>query len=232
MTKVIERNTTIPARRTETFSTAEDNQTAVDVVVLQGERERAADNRVLGPVPAGEHPAGAARRAADRGDLRHRRQRHPERLGPGQGHRRRAADHHQRELEPGPGRGRADGRRRRAAPRRGPAAAAGGRRPQRARRGRLPGGTPPRRSSATRCPCTRRPAPRCWSPTPGRRSRRRRRSTGCASLTTELQQVYHGLGASASGPPGGPGRQDRRPRARSGLRAGRRRRHRRRVHDQ
>ena len=47
-TKVIERNTTIPARRTETFSTAEDNQSAVDVVVLQGERERAADNRTLG----------------------------------------------------------------------------------------------------------------------------------------------------------------------------------------
>jgi molecular chaperone DnaK len=48
MTKVIERNTTIPARRTETFSTADDNQSAVDIVVLQGERERAADNRVLG----------------------------------------------------------------------------------------------------------------------------------------------------------------------------------------
>ena len=47
MTKVIERNTTIPARRTETFSTAEDNQTAVDIVVLQGERELAADNRQL-----------------------------------------------------------------------------------------------------------------------------------------------------------------------------------------
>jgi molecular chaperone DnaK len=47
MTKVIERNTTIPARRTEVFSTAEDNQTAVDVVVLQGERELAADNRQL-----------------------------------------------------------------------------------------------------------------------------------------------------------------------------------------
>jgi molecular chaperone DnaK len=47
MTKVIERNTTIPARRTETFSTAADNQTAVDVVVLQGERELAADNRQL-----------------------------------------------------------------------------------------------------------------------------------------------------------------------------------------
>jgi molecular chaperone DnaK len=46
-TKVIERNTTIPARRSETFSTAEDNQTAVDVVVLQGERELAQDNRQL-----------------------------------------------------------------------------------------------------------------------------------------------------------------------------------------
>jgi molecular chaperone DnaK len=46
-TKVIERNTTIPARRTETFSTAEDNQTAVDVVVLQGAREMADDNRQL-----------------------------------------------------------------------------------------------------------------------------------------------------------------------------------------
>jgi molecular chaperone DnaK len=48
MTKVIERNTTIPVRRTEVFSTAEDNQPAVDIVILQGERERAADNRVLG----------------------------------------------------------------------------------------------------------------------------------------------------------------------------------------
>ena len=48
MTKVIERNTTIPARRTEVFTTAEDNQSAVDIVVLQGERERAADNRVIG----------------------------------------------------------------------------------------------------------------------------------------------------------------------------------------
>jgi len=47
MTKVIERNTTIPARRSETFSTAEDDQSAVDVVVLQGERELAADNRQL-----------------------------------------------------------------------------------------------------------------------------------------------------------------------------------------
>jgi len=48
MTRLIERNTTIPTRRSQVFSTAEDNQTAVDVVVLQGERELAADNRVLG----------------------------------------------------------------------------------------------------------------------------------------------------------------------------------------
>jgi molecular chaperone DnaK len=48
MTKLIERNTTIPVRRDETFSTAEDNQTAVDIHVLQGEREMARDNRTLG----------------------------------------------------------------------------------------------------------------------------------------------------------------------------------------
>src|ERR1700730_7745875 len=62
MTKIIERNTTIPARRSEVFTTAVDNQPAVDIVVLQGEREVAKDNRVLGrfklenirPAPRGE----------------------------------------------------------------------------------------------------------------------------------------------------------------------------------
>ena len=62
MTRIVDRNTTIPVRRSETFSTAADDQPAVDVVVLQGERERAADNRVLGrfqlgdirPAPRGE----------------------------------------------------------------------------------------------------------------------------------------------------------------------------------
>jgi molecular chaperone DnaK len=48
MTKLIERNTTIPARKSEVFSTAEDDQTAVDIHVLQGERELARDNRTLG----------------------------------------------------------------------------------------------------------------------------------------------------------------------------------------
>ena len=48
MTKLIERNTTIPVKKTEVFSTAEDSQTAVDLHVLQGERSLAADNMTLG----------------------------------------------------------------------------------------------------------------------------------------------------------------------------------------
>jgi len=48
MTKMIERNTTIPCRKSQIFTTAEDNQPAVEIVVLQGEREMARDNRVLG----------------------------------------------------------------------------------------------------------------------------------------------------------------------------------------
>ena len=48
MTILIPRNTTIPTRKTEIFSTAEDNQTAVDIHVLQGERPMAGDNKTLG----------------------------------------------------------------------------------------------------------------------------------------------------------------------------------------
>jgi len=48
MTKLIERNTTIPSKRSETFSTADDNQTQVEVHVLQGEREMASGNKSLG----------------------------------------------------------------------------------------------------------------------------------------------------------------------------------------
>jgi molecular chaperone DnaK len=48
MTRLIERNTTIPSRKSEVFSTAEDNQPAVDIHVLQGERELARDNKSLG----------------------------------------------------------------------------------------------------------------------------------------------------------------------------------------
>ena len=48
MTALIQRNTTIPTRKTETFSTAADNQTSVEIHVLQGERPMAKDNRTLG----------------------------------------------------------------------------------------------------------------------------------------------------------------------------------------
>ena len=48
MTKMIERNTTIPTRKTEIYSTASDNQTSVEVHVLQGERQMASDNKTLG----------------------------------------------------------------------------------------------------------------------------------------------------------------------------------------
>src|SRR5439155_3703758 len=47
-TRLIERNTTIPTKKSQIFSTAEDNQTAVDIKVVQGEREFARDNKVLG----------------------------------------------------------------------------------------------------------------------------------------------------------------------------------------
>ncbi len=48
MTKLIERNTTIPTSKSQIFSTAEDNQTAVDIRIFQGEREFAKDNKMLG----------------------------------------------------------------------------------------------------------------------------------------------------------------------------------------
>jgi molecular chaperone DnaK len=86
MTKLIERNTTIPTKKTETFSTAADNQTSVEIHVLQGEREMARDNRTLGKFHSWG-PARAARRAPrsevvfdiDANGI-------PQRLGSGQGH--------------------------------------------------------------------------------------------------------------------------------------------------
>ena len=204
MTKVIERNTTIPARRTESFSTAEDNQTAVDVVVLQGERERAADNRVLGrfrlenirPAPRGE-PQVEVTFDIDANGILNVSARDKD-TGAEQKH------HDQRELQPRPVRGRADGHRRRAAPRRGRPHPRGGRRPQRARRGRPTRSNDAWASSATPRPSTSGPAPRCSSPTPARRSRRKAPLDRLRSLTAELQQIYHGLSSHpAAARPGG-----------------------------
>ncbi|MCQ2359463.1 MAG: molecular chaperone DnaK [Phascolarctobacterium sp.] len=56
-TKIIDRNTTIPTSRKQVFSTATDNQPSVDIHVLQGEREMAADNKTLGRFELGDIPA-------------------------------------------------------------------------------------------------------------------------------------------------------------------------------
>ena len=81
MTKLIQKNTTIPTKAQQVFSTADDNQSAVTIHVLQGERDVAARQQEPRPVQPRGHPPVPARHAADRGHVRHRRERHPARVG-------------------------------------------------------------------------------------------------------------------------------------------------------
>jgi molecular chaperone DnaK len=106
MTKMIPRNTTIPTKKSETYSTAVDGQTNVEIHVLQGEREMASDNKSLGTFRLDGSPPW---RAQDRSYLRHRRQRHPERDRQGQGQRQGAEHLDHRRLHPQRKRGGEDG---------------------------------------------------------------------------------------------------------------------------
>ena len=114
MTKMIQKNTTIPTKYAQVFSTADDNQPAVTIKVYQGEREMASGNKSLGEFNLEGHRSRAARHAADRGHVRHRRQRHPARQREGQGDRQGEQDHDQGQLRADRGRDPADGEGRRA----------------------------------------------------------------------------------------------------------------------
>ena len=175
MTKLIERNTTIPTRRTEVFTTAEDMQPSVEIHVLQGEREMAIVQQDARQVPARRPPAGAARHSADRGHLRHRRQRHRPRVGQGPGDEQGAVDDDLRAVDAAQGGHRPDGPRRRGPRRGGPHAARGGGSPQQRRHPRVPDREGPARAGRQRLgrgARRRRAAPR--RPQEGARRRRHR----------------------------------------------------------
>ena len=93
-TRLIDRNTTIPTKKSQVFSTADDSQSAVTIKVYPGRAGDGGRQQAARQFRPDRHPAGPARRAADRGHVRHRRQRHRLGVGQGQGHRQGAADPH------------------------------------------------------------------------------------------------------------------------------------------
>ena len=213
MTKLIERNTTIPTRKSEIFSTAEDNQPSVEVHVLQGEREMAAYNKSLGkfqltgipPAPRGMPQIEVTFDIDANGIL--------QRVREGPRHRQGAEDRDQGRLWPLRRRDRADGQGRRVARGRGPSRCASSPRPGTTAR------TPPTRprsssaSWATRSTSRRRP-----------RSRRRsRRSARCSSPRTRTRSARRRTRSSRRSTRS-PSRCTPRPRAAAGGRVGERRR--------
>ena len=89
-TRIIERNTTIPTKKSQIFSTAADGQTSVEIHVLQGEREFARDNKTLGLFRLD----GIAPAPPDRSHIQHRRQRHRTCKRQGSWHRQGDQHHH------------------------------------------------------------------------------------------------------------------------------------------
>ena len=79
-TPMIERNTTIPAKKSQTFSTAADNQPGVDIRICQGERKMFIDNKILGNFHLGDIEPARRGEPQIRSNIRHRCQRNPSRV--------------------------------------------------------------------------------------------------------------------------------------------------------